>query len=89
MLIPKDHKFRRFLSLVDFSFVYDELKSKYCPNNGRAAIDPVMMFKYLVLKAMSICPMRSLLSVYDTAFYWCKVEEGSQRVPWMDPPYRV
>ena len=53
MLIPKDHKFRRFLSLVDFSFVYDELKNKYCPDNGRTAIDPVMMFKYLVLKAMS------------------------------------
>lgn len=53
MLIPKDHKFRRFLSLVDFSFVYDELKSKYCPNNGRTAVDPVMMFKYLILKAIS------------------------------------
>lgn len=53
MLIPKEHKFRRFLSLVDFSFVYDELKSKYCPDNGRTAIDPVMLFKYLVLKAMS------------------------------------
>jgi transposase len=53
LLIPQDHKFRRFLSLVDFSFVYDELKSKYCPDNGRTAIDPVMMFKYLVLKAMS------------------------------------
>ena len=53
MLIPQDHKFRRFLSLVDFSFVYDELKSKYCPDNGRTAIDPVMMFKYLVLKAVS------------------------------------
>lgn len=53
LLIPQDHKFRRFLSLVDFSFVYDELRSKYCPDNGRTAIDPVMMFKYLVLKAMA------------------------------------
>ena len=53
LLIPQDHKFRRFLSLVDFTFVYDELKSKYCPDNGRTAIDPVMMFKYLVLKAMA------------------------------------
>ena len=53
LLIPQDHKFRRFLSLVDFTFVYDELKCKYCPDNGRTAIDPVMMFKYLVLKAIS------------------------------------
>ena len=53
LLIPQDHKFRRFLSLVDFTFVYDELKNKYCPDNGRTAIDPVMMFKYLVLKAIA------------------------------------
>lgn len=53
ILIPRDHVFRRFLSLVDFSFVYDELKDKYCPDNGRTAYDPVMMFKYLVLKAVS------------------------------------
>lgn len=35
------------------SSTYDELKGKYCPDNGRTAYDPVMMFKYLVLKAIS------------------------------------
>lgn len=70
MLIPKDHKFRRFLSLVDFTFVYDELKSKYCPDNGRTAIDPVMMFKYLVLKAMSNLSDEKLVERcrYDLSF---------------------
>lgn len=70
MLIPKDHKFRQFLQLVDFSFVYDELKSKYCPDNGRTANDPVMMFKYLVLKALSGLSDENLVerSKYDLSY---------------------
>ena len=70
MLIPKDHKFRQFLNLVDFSFVYDELKNKYCPDNGRAANDPVMMFKYLVLKALSGLSDENLVerSKYDLSY---------------------
>ena len=70
MLIPRNHKFRRFLSLVDFSFVYDELKSKYCPDNGRTAVDPVMMFKYLVLKAMANLSDEKLVERcrYDLSF---------------------
>lgn len=38
--------------MVDFSFVYDELKDKYCHDNGRNAIDPIRMFKYLLLKSI-------------------------------------
>lgn len=43
---------RQINELVDFSFVYDELKSNYCLDNGRNAIDPLRMFKYLLLKAI-------------------------------------
>ena len=50
MLVPKDNKYRRFDELVDFTFVRDELIGKYCPDNGRNAIDPVILFKYLVIK---------------------------------------
>lgn len=50
IVVKKDHKLRRILELIDFNFVYDELKDKYCADNGRMAKDPVMMFKYLFLK---------------------------------------
>ncbi|MGO1061178.1 IS1182 family transposase [Planococcus sp. FY231025] len=50
LLIPKDHIFRRINELVDFSFVTEELADKYCPDNGRTAIHPIRMFKYLFLK---------------------------------------
>jgi IS5 family transposase len=43
---------RQINELVDFSFVYEELKERYCLDNGRNAIDPIRMFKYLLLKAI-------------------------------------
>lgn len=50
ILIPKDNELRRLTELVDFSFVYDELSSKYSLDMGRIAVDPIQMFKYLYLK---------------------------------------
>lgn len=34
IVVPKDHRLRKILSLLDFSFIYDELKDKYCQDNG-------------------------------------------------------
>lgn len=52
VIVPKDNILRRINELVDFSFVYEELESKYCLDNGRAAINPIRMFKYLMLKVI-------------------------------------
>lgn len=52
LVVPKDNVLRRINELVDFSFVYQELKDKYCLDNGRNAIDPIQMFKYLLLKSI-------------------------------------
>ncbi len=41
---------KQILDIVNFEFVYDELKDKYRATMGRNAIDPIMMFKYLLLK---------------------------------------
>lgn len=43
---------RQINELVDFAFIYEELEAKYCLDNGRNAIDPIRMFKYLLLKAI-------------------------------------
>lgn len=61
IVVKKDHKLRRILELIDFSFIYDELKGKYCPDNGRVAKDPVMMFKYLFLKTLYVMSDRRLI----------------------------
>ena len=49
-LIEKDNFWRQLKEMVDFSFVYDELKDKYSSTMGRKAEDVVRMFKYLLLK---------------------------------------
>lgn len=51
-VVPEDHLLRQINDLVDFSFIYDELKEKYCHDNGRNAVHPIRMFKYLLLKTI-------------------------------------
>ena len=50
ILIEKDNFWRQLNEMVDFSFVYEELKDKYSSTMGRKAEDVVRMFKYLLLK---------------------------------------
>ncbi|CAM3282505.1 IS1182 family transposase [Filibacter tadaridae] len=52
LVVPKDNQLRQINDLVDFSFVYEELKNKYCLDNGRNAVSPIRMFKYLLLKSI-------------------------------------
>ena len=53
LIVPKDNLFRQMKELCgDFEFIFEELKTKYCPDNGRTAIDPRVMFKYLLIKVI-------------------------------------
>ena len=52
LIIPKDNLLRQIKELVDFCFIYDELLDKYCLDNGRNAVSPIRMFKYLLLKSI-------------------------------------
>ena len=51
-VVPKDNMLRQINELVDFSFILEKLKTKYCMDNGRNAITPIRMFKCLLLKAI-------------------------------------
>ena len=70
LIIPKDNMLRQINDLVDFSFILEELKSKYCLDNGRNAIPPIRMFKYLLLKAIHDLSDADLVerSKYDMSF---------------------
>ncbi|ERN51127.1 IS1182 family transposase, partial [Alkalihalophilus marmarensis] len=52
LVVPKDNMLRQMNELVDFSFIMEELQDKYCLTNGRNAISPIRMFKYLLLKTI-------------------------------------
>jgi len=70
LIVPKDNMLRKINDLIDFSFVYDELKDNYCKDNGRNAIDPVRMFKYLLLKTIHDLSDADIVerSKYDMSF---------------------
>lgn len=70
LIIPKSNLLRRINDLIDFSFVHDELTSKYCHNNGRTAHSPIRMFKYLLLKTIYDLSDIDVVerSMYDMSF---------------------
>lgn len=48
-LVPKDHLLRKIDRVIDFSFIRAKVKDLYCADNGRPAIDPVVLFKMLFI----------------------------------------
>lgn len=48
-LVPSGHFLRKVDAAVDFGFIRDRVKHLYCENNGRPALDPVVLFKLLLL----------------------------------------
>lgn len=66
ILIKKDNFWRQLNEMVDFSFVYEELKDKYSSTMGRNAEDVIRMFKYLLLKGYFKLSDRGLVERTET-----------------------
>ena len=49
-LVPQDHLLRQISSAVDFSKIYEFVEELYCDNNGRPSIDPVVLFKMVLIQ---------------------------------------
>ena len=48
-LIQEDHILRKIDKCIDFDFIYDIVEDKYCLDNGRPSIDPVVLFKMIFI----------------------------------------
>jgi len=48
-LVPKDHLLRKIAKTIEFDFIYEKVQDLYCADNGRPAVDPVMLFKMLFI----------------------------------------
>ena len=44
-MVPKDHMLRLIDRAINWNFIYDLVEEKYCPDNGRPSMDPVMLIK--------------------------------------------
>ena len=62
ILIPADSKFRQLNELIDFSLIRNELVKNYSKDIGRKAVDPIILFKYLLLKTMNPSSDRDLVA---------------------------
>lgn len=73
IVVPQDHELRKLNSLCEnFDFIFEELKDKYCLDNGRMAEDPRMLFKYLLLKVIDNLSDVDVVahSRYDMSYKW-------------------
>lgn len=48
-LVPENHLLRKIDKHIDFSFINEICRPYYCDNNGRPAIEPVILFKMLFI----------------------------------------
>jgi transposase len=48
-LVKKDHILRKIDEYIDFNFIYDLVEDKYCLDNGRPSIDPVVLIKMILV----------------------------------------
>lgn len=48
-LVPADHLLRKIDKYINFHFIRDKVRHLYCDNNGRPAVDPVLLFKMLFI----------------------------------------
>ena len=44
-LVPQDHLLRIIDKAINWNFIYDLVEDKYCQDNGRPSMDPVMLIK--------------------------------------------
>lgn len=72
-LVPKDHILRDIEKSIDFSFIYELVKDKYCEDNGRPSVDPVVLFKIVFVQYLfGIRSMRQTIKEIEvnTAYRW-------------------
>lgn len=50
MLAPKDHLLRKIDAAVDFTHIYTLAEDLYGEDNGRPSIDPVALFKLVLIQ---------------------------------------
>ena len=66
IVIKPDNFWKQLNDMVDFSFVYEELKDKYSSTMGRTCEDIIRMFKYLLLKSYFKLSDRGLIERAQT-----------------------
>jgi transposase len=83
-LVPENHLVRKLEAAINFDFIYDLVIDKYCTDNGRPSIDPVVLFKIVLVQyTFGIKSMRQTISEIQTnnAYRWFIGYGLSEQIP--------
>ena len=49
-MVPQDHLLRKIDTAIDFKKIYEFVEDLYCEDNGRPSVDPVVLFKIVLIQ---------------------------------------
>jgi len=83
-LVPADHILRDIDGAIDFGFIYDLVKELYCEDNGRPSLDPVVLFKIVLIQyTFGIRSMRQTIKEIEVnvAYRWFLGYGMTEQIP--------
>jgi Transposase and inactivated derivatives len=83
-LVPQNHILRDIDRAIDFGFIYGMVQDLYCADNGRPSIDPVVLFKIVLLQyTFGIRSMRQTIKEIEVnmAYRWFLCYGMTEPVP--------
>ena len=72
-MVPAGHLLRKIDAAIDFNKIYEFVGDLYCKDNGRPGIDPVVLFKIVLIQHIyGICSLRRTLEEIsmNMAYRW-------------------
>ncbi|MGL5257083.1 MAG: transposase, partial [Proteocatella sp.] len=83
-LVPRKHILRKIDRVIDFNFIYPLVEPLYCTDNGRPSIDPVVLFKIVLIQYLfGIRSMRQTIREIEVniAYRWFLGYSLDDRIP--------
>jgi len=83
-LVPQDHLLRVIDKAINWNFIYELVEDKYCADNGRPSLDPVMLIKLVLIQYLyGIKSMRQTVKDIEVnvAYRWFLGLDMTDSVP--------
>ena len=84
MLVPEDHLLRKIDQAIEFEKIYGIVGDLYCRDNGRPSVDPVVLFKIVLIQHLYGIPSlrRTMAEVQmNIAYRWFLGYRISEEIP--------
>lgn len=83
-LVPENHILRAIDRAIDFNFIYDEVAPLYSSETGRPSVDPVVLFKIILIQyTFGIRSMRQTIKEIEVnnAYRWFLGFSFTDKIP--------